>query len=559
MRIKGHIIDVVSREIFDGEIVVEGDKIARVERCQLPGAEELYPYLLPGFIDSHVHIESSMMEPHEFARVAVGHGTIGVVADPHEICNVMGVDGLDYMVRSGKHATMNICFGAPSCVPAVGGDIETSGATLDADDIERLMARDDIGFLGEMMNYTGVLNGDEQVMRKIAAAQRHGKPVDGHAPGLIGADRVRYADAGISTDHECATLEEGLACIDAGMKVLIREGSAAKDFDRLEPLIGKKPEHIMFCTDDCHPDDLVRGHINNLVKRALVDGYDLFDILQAACVNPQRHYHLNWGLMQQGDPATFIVVDIPGEFFRVRQTFVNGVEVFNFNSSLGSIRAQMSESDEVTAYPNHFVAEPITAADIQLDINSGDTVNIINAYDGSLYTGRESVTLSGNPLIDGLYPWSEVQKIVVYNRYTPGAKPVVGLVRGFGLRDGAIASTVAHDCHNIVAIGLSDDYLVAAINRVVEMRGGQVVVSKDEMLDVALPIGGLISPLSGHEVAYRCRLISDMVERLGCSMKAPFITMAFMCLSVIPELKMTDRCMLDSTLIKPVPQVVKHI
>lgn len=558
MKIIGHIVDVVRRDIYDGVVVVEGGKIAEVTHCELPPTGMAYPYLMPGFIDSHVHIESSMMEPHEFARVAVGHGTIGAVADPHEICNVMGEEGLDYMVRSGKQATMNICFGVPSCVPAVGGDIETSGAVLDADDIERLLARDDIGFLGEVMNYVGVLNGDEQLMKKIAAAKRHGKPVDGHAPGLLGIDRVRYASAGITTDHECATLEEGLACIKAGMKVLIREGSAAKDFDNLESLIGRETEHVMFCTDDCHPNELVRGHINNMVKRAIADGYDLFDILQVACVNPQRHYRLNWGLLQVGDPATFIVVNNIGPHFRVQHTFVNGVEVFSFNSSSGATYSHAVANDPVKVYPNRFVATPITAADIPMDINSGDTVNIINAFDGSLITRREEVTLTGNPLIDALYPWPEVQKIVVYNRYTPGAKPVVGLVRGFGLRDGAIASTVAHDCHNIVAIGLNNDYLVSAINRVVEMQGGLVVVSKDEMLDLALPIGGLMSPLSGHEVAYRSRIIRDMVAQLGCKMKSPFITMAFMCLPVIPELKITDRCLLDSTSMTPVPQVTRH-
>lgn len=557
MRIKGHIVDVVRRDIYDGEIVLQDDKIAGVRSCELPPADTAYPYLMPGFIDSHVHIESSMMEPREFARVAVGHGTIGVVADPHEICNVMGEDGLNYMIRAAQQATMNIHYGAPSCVPAVGGDIETSGAVLDADDIERLMARDDIGFLAEMMNYTGVLNGDEQVMRKIAAAQRHGKPIDGHAPGLVGPDRFKYASAGISTDHECATMAEAFSCVKAGVKVLIREGSAAKDFDNLKSIINLEPGQIMFCTDDCHPDELVRGHINDMVKRAINDGYNLFDILQAACVNPQRHYRLNWGLMQPGDPATFIVVDNLGPYFRVQQTFVNGVEVFSYNSSLGAIRAQVAQDDTPKSYPNHFVASPITADDIKVDLHSGDTVHIINATDGSLYTTHEQVTLTGNPLIDARYPWPDVQKLVVYNRYTPGAKPMVGLVRGFGLRDGAIAATVAHDCHNIIAIGLKDDYIVRAINRLVEMRGGQVVVSEHEMLDIALPIAGLMSPLSGHEIAYRCRLIRDMVAQIGCKMKAPFITMAFMSLPVIPELKLTDRCLLDTRNMRPVPLVEK--
>ena len=298
---------MVSREIFDGTLTVEDGKIAEIKRGKLPERERPYPYLMPGFIDSHVHIESSMMVPHEFARIAVSHGTIGVIADPHEIANVLGVEGVDYMIRSGRMAQFNFCFGAPSCVPALGGDVETNGATIDAEDIEKLMARQDIGFLAEMMNYPSVLAGDGEIMRKIEAARRHGKPVDGHAPGLTGHQRDQYAAAGITTDHECSTLEEGRSCVKAGMKVIIREGGAARDYEQLNPLIAESPDMVMLCTDDCHPEDFVREHINAIVMRALADGYDLWDILQAACVNPQRHYHLDWGLLQQGDPATFII------------------------------------------------------------------------------------------------------------------------------------------------------------------------------------------------------------------------------------------------------------
>ncbi len=554
MEYRGHIVDVVRREIYTGVVVVDGDTIADVRRCELPEREKAYPYFLPGFIDSHVHIESSMMEPHEFARVAVGHGTIGAMADPHEICNVMGIEGLDYMVNSGRRATMNILFGAPSCVPAIGGDVETSGAVLDADDIERLMARDDIGFLGEMMNFTGVINGDEQVMRKIAAAKRYGKPIDGHAPGLMGEDCEKYAKAGITTDHECVSIEEALGCIKAGIKVLIREGSAAKGYEKLKALIGSHPGDVMFCTDDCQPSDLVVGHINLIVRRAIKDGFDLFDILQAACVNPQRHYNVNWGLLQKGDPATFIEVNNIGPHFRVQHTYVEGTEVYSYNSSFGAIHAQIVKNEEST-FPNQFVAAPITVDDIRLDIAGGDTLHIINATDGDLFTRHEVRTVTGNPLVDMKYRWHEVQKIVVYNRYTPGAKPVVGLIRGFGLGEGAIASTVAHDCHNIVAVGSNDNFLVQAINRVVEMQGGEVAVTKDEMLDLALPIGGLMSPLSGHEVAFRCHYIKALVKQMGCKMKAPFITMAFACLTVIPELKITDRHLWDCQRMQPIATV----
>ena len=544
--VKGHIVDVVRREIFDGELVIDGENIVEVKRCALPESKKPWPYLMPGFIDGHVHIESSMMVPHKFARIAVSHGTIGVIADPHEIGNVLGVEGVDYMIRSGKEAQFNFLFGAPSCVPAVGGDIETSGAVIDAKDTEALMAREDIGFLGEMMNYVGVLIDDKKVMAKIDAALRNGKPVDGHAPGLTGRQRAQYAGAGITTDHECSTLDEGRSCINAGMKVIIREGSAAKDYQLLSPLIKESPNMVMFCTDDCHPDDFVRGHINLIVKRALADGYDLWDVLQAASVNAQKHYKQNWGLLQVGDPATFITIDGITPHFRVESTWIRGKEIFNYNSNLPSHHPEVMDFLLDEDFPNNFVAAPITAADINLDLKPGDTVHIIHASDGSLLTQHDEVVLTGNPLFDSRYPWTEVQKIVVYNRYVPGAKPIVGLVRGFDLKDGAIASSVAHDCHNIVAVGSSDELIVKAINRIVEMHGGQVVVSSEEMLDIPLPIAGLMAPMSGHEIAFRTLCIQEKVRNIGCKMKSPFITMAFMCLPVIPDIKITDCHLMDT-------------
>ena len=544
--IKGHIVDVVRREIFDGEIIIQGETITEVKRCTLPEQETPWPYVMPGFIDSHVHIESSMMVPHKFAHIAVSHGTIGVIADPHEIGNVLGIEGIDYMIRSGHEVSFNFCFGAPSCVPAVGGDIETSGAVINAEDTAELMAREDIGFLAEMMNYPGVLAGDKEVMKKIKAAQRNGKPVDGHAPGLTGRQRDQYAGAGITTDHECSTLEEGRSCINAGMKVIIREGSAAKDYALLSPLIAESPNMVMLCTDDCHPDHFVRGHINLIVKRALADGYNLWDVLQAACVNAQKHYKQNWGLLQAGDPATFITVDCITPHFRVESTVIRGKEVFNYNASLPSDHSDTPERLLDLEFPNRFVATPITTADINIDLKPGDTIHVIHAYDGSLQTDHDEIKLTGNPLFDSHYPWTEVQKIVVYNRYIPGAKPVVGLVRGFGLSNGAIAGSVAHDCHNIVAIGSDDEYLVKAINRIVEMQGGQVVVSPDEMLDIPLPIAGLMAPMGGHEIAFRTLCIQERVKEIGCQMKSPFITMAFMCLPVIPDIKMTDRHLMDT-------------
>ncbi len=551
---QGHIVDVVRREVFDGEVVVEEDRIKQVKRCELPDNGKAWPYLMPGFIDSHVHIESSMMSPCEFAHVASSHGTIGVVADPHEIGNVLGIEGVDYMIKSGRDATFNFCFAAPSCVPSCSSDIETSGAVIDAAGVEELMARDDIGALGEMMNFPGVLGNDPEVMRKLRAALKHGKPIDGHAPGLVASERERYALAGISTDHECVNVEEGRACISAGMKVIIREGSAAKDFENLCPLIGESPNMVMLCTDDCHPDDLVRGHINLLVRRAMAKGYNLWSILMAASINAQRHYRLDWGMLQEGDVANFIAVDVLNPHFRVLQTVIKGVEVFDCNTTFGSVRQHcinLGESHEAT-FPNRFEARPIKEEDISLDVTKLKTLHVMRATDGSLYTGHDAAKLRSNPFDGSRYPWSEVQKIVVLNRYQPDAKPVVGLVRGFSLTHGAIAGSVAHDCHNIVAIGSNDVYLAKAINRVIEMRGGQVAIADDDMTDLALPIAGLMSPLSGHEVAYRCMLLSEMAHRAGCTMRAPFITMAFLCLPVIPELKITDKHLWDSKNMKVV-------
>ena len=543
---------MVGREIFDGALKVESRRIAEVRRCELPDRAAPWPYLMPGFIDSHVHIESSMMVPHEFARIAVGHGTIGVVADPHEIANVLGVAGIDYMIQSGSQALFNFCFGAPSCVPAVGGEVETNGATIDAEAIEKLMARPDIGFLAEMMNYPGVLDSEVEVMRKIEAAKRYGKPVDGHAPGLTGHQRDRYAAAGITTDHECSSIEEGRACIQAGMKVIIREGSAAKDYGQLSPLIREKPDMVMLCTDDCHPDDFARGHINSIVKRALADGYDLWDVLQTACVNAQRHYHLDWGLLQVGDPATFIVVDTIGPHFKVESTIIRGMEAFSYNLSSQAVRSQLAIPHYIEShseFPNHFVATPIAEKDIFFQIKHGDTEHIILASDGSLVTGHDETRVAGSWFSE-TYPWLEVQKIVVYNRYQQGAKPMVGLVRGFGITNGAIAGSVAHDCHNIVAIGSNDGYIVRAVNRVIEMGGGLVVVSADEVNDIPLPIAGLMAPLSGHEIAFRTMLLREKVRSIGCTMKSPFITMAFMALPVIPNLKISDRHLIDTKIMQ---------
>lgn len=532
--LRGHIVDLIHRRIYGGEITIEDGRIACINECEV---EQDAPYYMPGFVDAHVHIESSMMTPVEFARIALRHGTIGAVCDPHEIANVMGTEGIDLMLDLAHLADFRFVFGMPSCVPSCNRDIETSGFVLGADEVERYMQKPDIYFLAEMMNFPGVLAGDSEVMSKIASAHAHGKPVDGHAPGLLGQDRQRYAQAGITTDHECTTIETGRAAVASGMIVQIREGSAAKDYEALSPLISEAPGMVMFCTDDCHPDDFVRGHIDRIVRRAMTDGYDVMDILTAACLTPVRHYHIPAGLLQVGDTADFIVLSDLTPHFRVLKSYIDGEKVYSskgqFTANRMLERSVKIQKNLVRHMINNFQARPIQVSDIARTPRSEE--DIIVASDGSLFTLSEKGAVT-----------TEVQKLVVMDRYSGNATPQVAYIRGFGLRQGAVAQSIAHDCHNIVAVGSSDEELVRVINRVVEMKGGIAVSDGIVMEDLPLPIGGIISPLCGHELAFRCQLLNEVIQRAGCSFHSPFITLAFMCLPVIPQLKLTDRGLFDS-------------
>lgn len=521
----GHFVDIINRRIYDGRMEVRDGIISSISECNEVQANA--PYVLPGFIDSHVHIESSMLTPSEFAKVAARHGTIGVVSDPHEIANVLGVKGVDFMIDNASKTNLNFCFGAPSCVPSCGTDIERGGSMLSSKDVEGLLQRSDIGYLSEMMNFPGVLSDDSEVLAKIEAAEKAGKPVDGHAPGLVGKDRARYAKKGISTDHECTTYEEGFSCIENGMNVLIREGSAAKNYEALIPLLAIKPEMIMFCTDDSHPGDFMFGHVNNIVKRAINDGYDIWDVLRAASLNPQIHYKLNWGLLREGDPATFIATDSLGPSMRILATVLKGE------------LPKSERLDGESEYPNVFEAQPISEEDIQKEYEG--PVPVILASDGQLYTSFEYAMPD-----DKSYPWEDVQKIVVVNRYKKGLPPAIGYIRGYNIHDGAMASSIAHDCHNIVAIGSSDSQIVRVVNEVISMRGGMAALcGKNRMSSLALPIAGIMSPLENQEVIRLNRELLNTVAEAGCTMRSPFITMSFMCLPVIPQVKITDKGVFD--------------
>ena len=519
--LRGHIVDVVNRRIYDGKIRMRHGVIAQIDTCSRLPREA--PFIVPGFVDAHVHIESSMMLPREFARIALRHGTVGVVCDPHEIANVMGMDGIELMLQNASGHPFHFAFGAPSCVPSCSTEIETGGSLLDSKAVDSLLQREEIVCLSEMMNFPGVLAGDAEEMAKIKAAQKVGKPVDGHAPGLVGDRRRQYAAAGISTDHECSGLDEAREAIRSGMYVLIREGSAAKNYRALAPLLAEYPDRVMFCTDDSHPTDLLAGHINRLVSRALSEGYDLMNILQVACVNPVRHYALPIGLLQVGDSADFICLSDLTPSFRVLDTYLAGHRM----GFIPTAPFELNPRYQVCA------AQPITEADLVLPKRVQE--HIIVATDGSLLTGHE--VCSDRPV--------DCQKLVCYNRYTPGAKPAVAYIRGFQIDHGAVAQTIAHDCHNIVAVGSSDSLLCEVINRVIKLKGGIVVTDGNETVELPLPVAGLLSPASGEELAAQNTRLAELLKRTGCTMQSPFITLGFMSLPVIPDLKLTDKGLFD--------------
>lgn len=535
-RIVSYLIDLHQRRIYPAEISFEAGKITEIRAVD--AVPEDAGYLLPGFVDAHVHVESSMLPPSEFARMAVVHGTVATVSDPHEIANVLGAEGVAYMLEDAARVPLKFCFGAPSCVPATG--FETAGAILDAVAVEKLLRHPEIGYLSEMMNFPGVLHNDPEVMAKIAAAQRLGKPVDGHAPGLRGETARQYFSAGITTDHECFTLEEGQDKARLGVKILIREGSAARNFEALWPLLREFPAQVMFCSDDKHPDDLVQGHINQLVARAIAKGCDLFDTLRAACLHPVEHYRLPVGTLQVGDPADFVQVsDLTS--IQVTATWIDGQKVAENGKTL---LPRLN-----TNAPNQFLAYPKKTEDFQLFHQFYcPYLRVIRVYDGEIVTGEETDSVS--EMRNGQYMpdlGKDLLYIAVVNRYTPDAKPALGIVRGFGLSGGALASSVAHDSHNIVAVGASDEAIAVAVNAVIEAKGGISATDGHGNTHVLpLPIAGLMSQSDGWSLATAYAELDAWVKNtLHCPLRAPFMSLSFLALPVIPKLKMTDRGLFD--------------
>ena len=532
MKLYHNLVDIQNKEIYPAEILIENGRIRSVRRTN----ETCEGFILPGFIDAHVHIESSMLLPAEFARIAVKHGTVATVSDPHEIANVCGLEGIDYMIRNGSKVPFHFFFGAPSCVPAT--NFETAGAKIDAQQIDQLLQRDEILYLSEMMNYPGVLFEDEEVMKKIASAKRHKKPVDGHAPGLRGEQAEQYIKAGISTDHECFTKEEALDKLKHGMKILIREGSAAKNFDALIELLHDYEDHIMFCCDDKHPDELLLHHINDHVKRALNKGIDLFNVLKAACINPILHYKLPLGLLRPGDPADFIIIDNLNDF-NIRSTYIDGQAVFEDGES------KISPVHEKPI--NQFNCKRIDLEDLQIMAYNGKHINVIEALDGQLITNAIQHPLEKNQFKNGQLLADvkhDILKIAVINRFQP-SKPAIAFIKNFGLKKGAIASSVAHDCHNIICVGANDEAMLEAINALIETQGGICVRSETEIDVLPLPIAGLMSTANAQEVGTAYSRLDTKAKELGSTLSAPFMTLSFMALLVIPKLKLSDLGLFD--------------
>jgi len=524
----GQVVDLHHRRVYPGRVEWRRGRPTRI----VPDpAGRRGPLLLPGFVDAHIHIESSLLPPSEFARLAVVHGTVATVSDPHEIANVLGTRGVDYMVRDGRRTPLKFNFGAPSCVPAT--PFETAGATLSAKDVARLLKRPVFRYLSEVMNFPGALSRDPSLMAMIDAAKAAGKQVDGHAPGLRGGQAAQYAAAGITTDHECFTLEEATDKLAVGMKILIREGSAARNFDALAPLLISHPDRVMFCCDDLHPDLLIEGHLDRHIRRALRFGADRFDVLRCASVNPVEHYGLDVGLLREGDPADFVVVDA-WRTFRVLRTYLRGELV----ASNG--RSRLPRLTSTT--PNQFRATPRKAEEfaVQVPEKSARTLNVIEALNGQLITRHVKDVLMIRESLLVTDPSRDLLKIAVVNRYARKAPVSVGFIRGIGLKRGAIASSVAHDSHNIVVVGVDDTSIATAVNEIVAHRGGLAGVDGRRRLVLPLPIAGLMSDLDGRTVARRYTRLDRMAKQLGSPLDAPFMTLSFMALLVIPDLKMSD-------------------
>lgn len=535
--ISGNIVDLVSRKIFTGTLNIQNGVIVSIVEFSSPQTN----FIIPGFVDSHVHIESSLVIPSTFANIALKHGVIAAVCDPHEIANVCGVEGIKFMVENSKSTQFQFFYGAPSCVPAT--TLESSGAIISSDEIEQLFRENVCSHLSEMMNFPGVIYDDTEVLRKLNVAKKYGKKIDGHAPTLSGEALKKYISAGIDTDHECSTIEEAIEKIHLGMKILIREGSAAKNLEALKELFNLYPDRLMLCTDDCHVDNLLQGYINEIVKGLLKDGYNLFDVLSASSLIPITHYNLPIGLLQINDSADFNEVNNLIDL-EILDVYVKGGRV----ESQGSI---------APATPiNNFRASKIAINDLKVESSKG-TYNIIEALDKELITLHNTFYFNGLSDINSSYLQFGLNKIAVMDRYSSDSIPFVGFIRGFDLRSGAFASSIAHDNHNIIAIGSNDRDLCDALNSIIGSNGGISFSQVGHTNLLALPIGGLMSLSPAEWVSEKYNSIQNDIKAAGCSLTSPLMTLAFMALIVIPQLKISHKGLFDFTAFNYIPLIKK--
>jgi adenine deaminase len=523
-KIEGNIVDVVNRKIFKGRIFFD-NCIRKIEKIKNADCNN---FILPGFIDAHVHIESTMLTPFEYSKKATQHGVIAAITNPHEIANVCGVEGINYMINNARKTPMKIYFGAPSCVPAT--PFENNGATISAEEIEDLFKGDKCFHLSEMMNFPGVINDDKDVWGKIKIAKKYNKKIDGHAPLLTGKGLKKYIEAGISTDHETTQLDEALEKLKMGMKIIMRNSSASRDYLHLISLIKTHPKDTMMCTDDCHPDDLERGYINEMVKTAIEKGYNILDVISIASKNARDHYGIGTGLLQLYDPADFIVID-NFKNFNIEKVFIDGIELLNENQ----IKNQNPQTEKI----NNFHQNKISISDIRFPVQNRK-INVIKIVEDSIITKNEKYQIKGNNEYFESETKDDILKIVIVNRYK-NEKPAVGFVKGFNLKNGAIGSSVAHDSHNIVVVGVSDMEICNAISSIQGSKGGLVAVNGNEKHLLPLPIGGIMSDKPCEEVAREYKSLNITVKGMGCEIHAPFMTLSFMSLLVIPELKIGDK------------------
>ncbi|MGI6322326.1 MAG: adenine deaminase [Bacteroidales bacterium] len=528
MIIESKLVDIHTDEIYPVRVTVNVNKIQIIERLNRPADG----FLIPGLIDSHIHIESSMVTPSSFAEQAVSRGTTGVVSDPHEIANVLGIDGVKFMMKNAEKVPLKFWFGAPSCVPAT--KFESAGGTIDQSDIEELLNNEEIKFLAEMMNFPGVINDDTEVHNKLRAALKAGKPIDGHAPGLTGNDLKKYVESGISTDHECTSLREALEKIELGMKILIREGSAARNLSELKSLISTHPDMVMLCSDDLHPETLMGGHIDRLIIELLKEGFDLFKVIRSCTLNPVKHYSLDAGLLRAGDPADFVILS---NYLNmdILETWIDGKKVFEKGRTLFTYSCNN--------VVNNFKSSVITEDQLKVK-NEGNRIRVIGVSDGSLLT-KELIFNSGKEEFVESDNLNDILKIVVKDRYND-APPAIAFVKGFGLKTGAFASSVAHDSHNIICVGTNDKDIASAINAIVGTKGGLSVSDNNSVDLLPLPFAGLMSDMPVKNVAAEYERLTSKVRSMGSNLSAPFMTLSFMALLVIPQLKLSDKGLFDS-------------